>query len=129
MPMLTGTEAFVAGLTQLGYRPEVIAGHPDHVVIDYEVESGRYFGARIRLGFIVPPDFPVTPPSGLHVSPHIHALKSDGQHPSGAVHASPFSQYTAEAWQYWSRPCPGWGAGKRTVAAYLSHIWRLWDSQ
>jgi hypothetical protein len=33
-------------------------------------------------------------------------------------------------WQYWSRPPgPEWQAGKKTVAAYMSHVWRLWGSQ
>ena len=41
----------------------------------------------------------------------------------------PFQDALGGEWQYWSRPIQDWGAGKKTVAIYMSHIWRLWDSQ
>lgn len=130
--MLTGAAAFVQGLVGLGYQPTSLPGKPDHVVIDYEVESGRFRGKKVKHGFVVPGDFPLTAPSGPHVSPHIHPIKPDGQHPMGAVHegqAAPFQEAHGGAWQYWSRPFPEWASSKKTVAAYMSHIWRLWDSQ
>lgn len=129
---MSGVEAFVQGLIGLGYKPASLPGKPDHVVIDYEVESGRFRGTKVKHGFVVPADFPLTAPSGPHVSPHIHPLKSDGQHPTGAVHASqaaPFQEALGDAWQYWSRPFTDWANSKKTVASYMSHIWRLWDSQ
>lgn len=129
---MSGVDAFVQGLIGLGYAPMSLPGKPDHVVIDYEVGSGRFSGTKVKLGFIVPGDFPLTAPSGPHVSPHIHPIRSDGQHPTGAVHkdhAAPFQQALGHEWQYWSRPFPDWAASKKTVAAYMSHIWRLWDSQ
>lgn len=127
--MITGTQAFVDGLRQLGYQPAVLTDRPDHVVIDYEVETGRFAARKVQLGFVVPPDFPLTAPSGPHVSPHIHPVGKGGQHPDGAVHDSVFTQALGGEWQYWSRPFPDWGNCRRTVAAYMSHIWRLWDSQ
>jgi hypothetical protein len=127
--MSTGVEAFSAGLIAIGYEPVFLMGYPDHISIRYTVESGKFVGQDVHIGFIVPSDFPVTPPTGPHVSPHIHPLKQDGLHPTGAVHASPFSQATGTAWQYWSRPFVEWAKSRRTVAVYLSHIWRLWDSQ
>jgi hypothetical protein len=123
--MTKSMEAFVAGLVQLGYEPVVLADQPDRVTFDYEVESGRFAGRKVRLGIVVPGDLPATAPSGPHVSPHIHPIGQAGGHPAGAVHASDFGS----DWQYWSRPFSDWATSKRTVAAYMSHIWRLWDSQ
>jgi hypothetical protein len=122
---MTSVEAFVAGLIALGYEPVVFPDKLDRVTFDYLVESGRHAGRKVRLGLVVPGDFPATCPSGPHVSPQIHAIGQQGGHPAGAVHASDFGG----DWQYWSRPFPDWASSKRTVAAYMSHVWRLWDSQ
>ena len=130
--MISGVEAFGQGLIAIGYKPKSLPGKPDHVVIDYAVESGRFAGLKVKHGFNVPPDFPLTTPSGPHLSPHIHPIKTDGQHPTGAVHrdqAAPFQQALDGEWQYWSRPFSDWANSKKTVAAHMSHIWRLWDSQ
>jgi hypothetical protein len=127
-----GVELFVQGLRNLGYTPQSLPGKPDHVVIDYEVQSGRFAAMKVQQGFIVPADFPLTPPSGPHVSPLIHAFKTAGNHPTGAIHrdqAAPFQQALGGEWQYWSRPFQDWATSKRTLAAYMNHIWRLWDSQ
>lgn len=123
--MTRSMESFLVGLLALGYEPVVLADKPDHVTFEYEVETGRHAGRKVRLGFVVPGDFPATPPSGPHVSPHIHATGQPGGHPTGAIAASDFGG----DWQYWSRPFPEWARSKRTVAAYMSHVWRLWDSQ
>jgi hypothetical protein len=128
----TGVEVFIEGLHELGYKPEILAGKTDHVAIDYEVASGKYSGMKLRIGFVVPGDFPLNPPSGPHVSALIHPVKSGGEHPTGGVHreqAAPFQQALGGEWQYWSRPPANWPASKKTVAAYMSHVWRLWDSQ
>ncbi len=127
----TGVAVFIDGLRTLGYEPKTLGGKPNHVVIDYTVETGRNAGQKVRLGFIVPQDFPMTPPSGPHVSPAIHSLHAQvGPHPTCGVHASPdFEKGAAGKWQYWSRPNREWAKGKKTVAAYMSHVWRLWDSQ
>jgi hypothetical protein len=126
----TGVALFLAALKALGYKPVTLAGKPDHVVFDYTVETGKFAGQRVRLGFIVPGDFPLTVPGGPHVSPHIHPVKSGGDHPTGSIQDSQdFASSAGGAWQYWSRPFKEWGQAKKTVASYMSHIWRLWDSQ
>ena len=122
---MSSVDTFMAGLIALGYEPIVLPGKPDQMVFDYVVETGREAGRKVRLGLVIPGDFPATPPSGPHVSPHIHAIGQPGAHPNGAIHTSDFGT----EWQYWSRPYPDWATSKRTVAAYMSHIWRLWDSQ
>jgi hypothetical protein len=130
--MLTGVAAFLKGLHDLGYAPIVLDGKPDHVAIDYSVESGKFAGTKLKLGFIVPADFPVNPPGGIHVGALIHPVQGGGTHPTGGIHrerAAPFQQGLGGAWQYWSRPAAGWATCKKTVAAYMSYVWRLWDSQ
>jgi hypothetical protein len=130
--MDTGPEIFIKGLRDLGYSPETLPGKLDHVVIDYEVQSGKFAGKKLRHGFIVPPDFSAIPPTGPHISEDIHTIKGGGEHPTGGVHrdhAKPFQEVLGGEWQYWSRPFPDWGASKKTVATYMIHIWHLWESQ
>lgn len=128
----SGAVAFAEGLRAMGYDPQPLPGKPDHLVFNYLVEVGRRAGQTVRLGIVVPQDFPTTPPSGPHVSPHIQPIhpNNDRPHPEGGVHTSPeFQQHAGGDWQYWSRPCPNWGQIKRNVMAYMSHIWRLWETQ
>ncbi|MBI4807972.1 MAG: hypothetical protein HY799_03330 [Nitrosomonadales bacterium] len=127
-----GVAAFVHGLAELGLNPVALPGKPDHVAFDYVVSSGKFAGTKVRHGLIVPADFPLTPPSGPHVSPHIHPIAAGGVHPLGGIHqtqATPFQEALDGQWQYWSRPFHSWATTRKTVAAYMNHIWRLWDSQ
>jgi hypothetical protein len=127
-----GPAAFVAGLQQLGYEPQALPDHPDYIYFNYRVEVGNHAGQTVRLGLIVPQDFPNIPPGGPHVSPHIHPIHSgsDRPHPYGGVHQSPeFQRLTGGDWQYWSRPFQDWGQRKRTVTTYMAHVWRLWETQ
>lgn len=129
---LVGVAAFIAGLKDLGHEPRSLPGKTDHVYFDYTVESGSKAGTQVRLGFIVPDDFPVTTPSGPHVSPRVFPIKTDGQHPHGAIHTSqaePFESGAGGEWQYWSRPVRDWGARRKSVASYMSYIWSLWHTQ
>jgi hypothetical protein len=131
---VTGPAAFSIGLRGLGYEPTCLPNHPDHVVFDYCVDVGPFAGHMVRLGFIVPPDFPNITPSGPHVSPHIRAIHptNDIPHPRGGVHQSQsgcFQQGAGGEWQYWSRPCADWAKCKKTVTAYMGFIWRLWETQ
>jgi hypothetical protein len=130
----TGTAAFAEGLRALGYEPKALPDCPNHIFFNYVVEIGRFVGRTVRLGFIVPPDFPNIPPTGPHVSPHIQPIHTGGDqpHPFGGVHQSqsaPFQKGTGGDWQYWSRPAVNWGQSKKTVSAYMAHIWRLWETQ
>lgn len=130
--MKLGAAAFMEGLRALGYDPAAVPGLKDHIAFDYTVECGRFAGTKVRLGLVVPVDFPMSPPTGPYITPEIHPINPNGAHPLGAVHkdqARPFDQATGARWQYWSRPFPNWATSKRSVAAYMSHIWQLWDSQ
>jgi hypothetical protein len=130
----TGSSAFMDGLRALGYEPKCLASLSDHVFVDYLVEIGRFAGRVVRIGFVVPPDFPNIPPGGPHISPSILPLHpaNDVPHPVGGVHGSSSTQFEQKAggsWQYWSRPFVSWAQSKRTVSAYMAHIWRLWETQ
>lgn len=128
--MKTGIDAFLEGLVDLGFTPQVLENKPEHVIFGYEIETGRHANKKIMLGLVIPSDFPMSPPSGPHVNSEIHPIQSGGVHPTGGIHQSPdFQTALGGNWQYWSRPYPDWLQGKKTVASYLSHIWRLWDSQ
>ena len=51
-------------------------------------------------------------------------------HPVEGIQDSPdFQRGAGGEWHYWSRPYREWGKTKKTVTAYMSHIFRLWDTQ
>ena len=110
---------FCRSLEVLGYAVEQRA--PGYV-LDYEVPLGPHRGRTLRLGFQVGDDWPLNPPSGPHVRPHLLSPASRGnQHPNGGVHASAFGP----DWQYWSRPFwlgRGWADTDRSVRTYMKFI-------
>ena len=127
-----GVQAFIDGLKLLGYTPQQLLGKQNHIYFDYIVENGRFRGEKIRMGFIIPTDFPMNPPTGPHISPEIHPINTSGQHPLGAIHkqqALPFEAGAGGKWEYWSRPFTSWQTSKKTVSTYMSHIAKLWESQ
>lgn len=114
---------FAAQLRELGYEvQEQVDGRSS---FPYIVQSGRLVGQQIKLGFAVPPDFPLSPPSGPHVSPRLLPNQSSGAHPSGGIHDSPFGP----EWQYWSRPLSHWNQTQRTVKDVMAHVRHLFDTQ
>lgn len=117
-----GRADFIEGFRTLGFEPQDLG--EGKVAFPYTVETGRFTGKPIRLGFIVPGDFNLSPPGGIHVSPRLLPLQSGGTHPSGGIHDSPFGA----DWQYWSRPIHHWAAG-RSVKAVIAHVRRLFDTQ
>ena len=124
-----GVEVFSNGLIELGYVPVLLADTTDHMYFDYEVPVGKYAGRTVKLGFVVPLDFPFSIPSGPHVSPSIHPIKPEsGLHPLHGVHANRFTTDGTD-WQYWSRPFIEWKERKKTVATYMGHILHLWATQ
>lgn len=129
---LVGVQAFISGLKALGYEPMQMPEDANRVYFDYVVPAGSKEGMKVRIGLMVPCDFPMTPPSGPFVSPHIHPISgSGGVHPTGGIHRGSFTQFDGAGgeWQYWSRPFIDWRASKKTVAAYLAHVLKLWATQ
>ena len=114
--MAQGREEFERQLRNLGIIPE--PGHPEpRVVFEYTVGAGRFKGNVLRLGFEVPPTFPLEPPPGPHVSPKILPIDTSVNAHPNKVADSPFGP----EWEYWSRPRTGW-KGRETVSVYLTHI-------
>jgi len=129
-----GPAAFIEGLRAQGYEAQSLTGRPDHVVFNYQIETGRLAGQTVRMGLVIPADFPNSTPSGPHVSPRLREAHpgNDISHPAGGVHnnqSGAFEQGAGGDWQYWSRPCAEWGQRKKTVDSYMWHIWRLWEAQ
>jgi hypothetical protein len=120
-----GAQDFIQQLKDLGFKVEEKG--EGKIAFPYLVPVGKFQGQEITLGFVVPSDFPLTPPSGPHVSPRLLPLNnSSKQHPAGGVHASePFGS----DWEYWSRPFSGWAGTQRTVRDYMAHVRNLFATQ
>jgi hypothetical protein len=123
-----GVDVFAAGLKALGYAPEIVDHGSGRLQFVYAVDTGKHAGQTVTLGFTVPADFPLTPPSGPHVSPKIHGGVSQGtEHPNGAIHVN---REFGAAFEYWSRPFPDWQAETaKTVQTYIAFIRQLWATQ
>lgn len=125
---LIGARLFAAQLRQAGYDVTELPDH--HVRFPYTVNVGKYAGLVLEMGFVVPEDFPMTPPHGPHVNKLLHLNKSGGTHPDGGIHSSPgHSKHFGPNWQHWSRPHPKWADGPRTAVRYMAFIHGLWASQ
>jgi len=96
--MQTGVEVFLKGLRELGYEPVVLDGKPDHVAIDYAVESGKFAGTKLKHGFIVPADFPINPPSGIHVAASFTPFRAVALTPREAYIASR-RRHSSKRWE------------------------------
>jgi hypothetical protein len=114
--MAQGREEFERQLRDLGFNPEPEVPEP-RVVFGYAVTAGRFKGQNVRLGFEIPPNFPLEPPPGPHVSPRLLPINTAIEaHPTKVAE----SQFGSD-WEYWSRPRKGW-KGRETVGMYLLHI-------
>ena len=125
---LIGAKLFEVQLRAVGYDVVELPDH--HVKFTYTVDVGIHAGLVLEMGFVVPPDFPMTPPSGPHINKLLHPNKGGGSHPTGGIHPSTqHSKHFGSDWQYWSRPYPKWAAGKRDAVGYMTFIHGLWASQ
>jgi len=114
--MAFGREEFERQLKELGIDP-----HPnqaaDRVVFDYVIPGGKFAGQKVRIGLVVPAEFPRTPPGGPHVAPRLLPINSGAEsHP----HRTAESDFGPD-FQYLSRPYRGW-KGREGVVEYLVHI-------
>lgn len=116
---------FISQLRALGYSVTELGGN--RVAFPYTVETGKFAGQLIQLGFVVPGDFPLSPPSGPHISPRLLPITNGGgTHPTGAIH--PSQEFGAD-WEYWSRPLKHWQTTQRKAHDVLAHIRHLFDTQ
>ncbi|MGI8402472.1 MAG: hypothetical protein ACR2NS_12845 [Gemmatimonadaceae bacterium] len=125
-----GAEEFRHQLRSIGI--EAALYEETKVVFPFAVSLGKYCGSALKLGLVVPPDFPISPPSGPHLSPPLLPLhpQNDAGHPVGGVHASDdFERIAGDKWQYWSRPFLQWGTTDKSVRTYLRFLNQLFDTQ
>lgn len=118
-----GTEKFNEGLKDLGYEVEEKGNN--RIAINYSITNGRFKDKKIKLGFEIPPDFEVTPPSGPHISPRLLPIN-----PNGATHndrAAESPNFGSE-WEYLSRPFQNWAKTKRSVKEYMRHVKHLLET-
>jgi hypothetical protein len=90
----------------------------------YKIPLGRFRDKEIDLGFEAP-QFPLNPPSGLIIKPHLLPVSGGGgAHPNGGIHSRPSP---STEWQYWSRPFPGWETSGKNAKAYMAFVRTLFD--
>jgi hypothetical protein len=121
-----GTEAFSAGLKELGYEAEV--GDENRISFPYVIGAGRFKDQSIKVGLEVPADFNVTCPTGPHISPRLIPINPSG---AGNDRAADSPKFGPE-WQYLSRPFvdqqEGWNRTPRNIKAYLRHVKRILET-
>jgi hypothetical protein len=121
---------FIEELRELGYEVDN-SPHPqapENVVarFPFQIPLGTHAGEQITLAFIVPPDYPMTCPSGPYMTPLVLPLNtSTNEPPYGGV--SDASGTFGAGWEYWSRPYQdnGWAKSERNAKAYMRHIKHL----
>jgi Prokaryotic E2 family E len=120
-----GRQDFIDQLRELRYDVESLG--EERIAFRYIVPVGRFEGQEIKLGFVVPGDFPLTPPSGPYISPRLREINTvSREHPAGGVSDAPAF---GPEWQYWSRPHRNWDKTDRTVRSYMAHIRALFETQ
>jgi hypothetical protein len=118
--MITGHQEFERQLKEQGYEP-FLGFPPPRVAFEYEIPRGAFKGLKVKIGLEVPPDFPLTPPTGLHISPCLLPFNPNGSTHKDRTAPSGFGS----DWQYLSRPFVGWKVAS-AVPRYLIHIdWLL----
>lgn len=85
------------------------------VVPEYEIPDGPHAGRRVAVGFVLPADYPSTPPAGVQVRLD-HGLTDRPM----AVYPSPLGP----DWQHWSRRVQGWEPGQRSAGRFLDQAER-----
>ena len=115
---------FIAQLKALGHDVQD-HGEGNKISFPYTIATGKFADREIRLGFVAPEDFPLSPPSGPHMTPELLPRHPGGNHPDGGVNESPFGP----EWQYWSRPLSHWPQTGRMAKDVMAHVRRLFDTQ
>ena len=110
-----GRDKLKQGLEALGYTVEL--KDEDKVIFPYVVAEGRFANQQIKVGIQAPPDFEMTSPGGIHISPRLIPINP---HPFDHSRAAE-SQHFGPDWEYLSRPFSQW-AHKRTVKRYMEYV-------
>ena len=103
---MTGLEGFMAGLKELGFRPEQ---RGSLVVVRLDIAIAERADLSV-VGTDPPGDFPSIPPHWLH-------LRKELALPGEAGRSSELGDH----WRRWSRQHPSWKGGDNAVQAWLAH--------
>ncbi|HMI02498.1 MAG TPA: hypothetical protein VK541_08460 [Pedobacter sp.] len=123
-----GTSEIKDQLEKLGYQV-ITYSSPNGKVLDFigflfRIPLGRFKGQEIEVA-INAPQFPVIPPSGPHIKPHILPITGGGgSHPFGGIHAR---EQPSGEFQYWSRPFSDWENTDKNMKTYLAFLRTLLD--
>jgi hypothetical protein len=113
-----GRDKFKDGLEVLGHTVEL--KDEDKVIIPFVIAEGRFANQQIKVGIQVPPDFDMTPPGGIHISPRLIPINPNPLDHTRAAVSQPFG----DEWEYLSRPFNQW-ALKRTAKRYMEYVAHL----
>jgi len=120
--MEIGIQELQRQLEDLGYATEIIDNL--FVTIKMSIKHGRFKGTVVDIA-LEAPNFPLNPPSGPYIKPHIMPITGGGgSHPTGGIHD--MKKPTPE-WQYWSRPFKNWNSSEKTAKEYLAFLRTLFD--
>ena len=120
--MNIGLQELSRQLVELGYSPSI--HNNQFVVFDFIVPHGRFKDELIQIA-LEAPQFPLNPPSGPYIKPHLMPITGGGgAHPTGGIHRR---NKPSEEFQYWSRPFRNWNTSEKTASAYLAFIRTLFD--
>jgi hypothetical protein len=97
----------------------------DFISFEFDVPHGRFKGRKIEVALDAP-QFPLIPPSGPYIKPHILPINGSGnKHPFDGIHDR---KQPTEEFQYWSRPCNSWnGCEKKDIKTYIAFLRTLFD--
>ncbi|NVM64181.1 hypothetical protein FHW88_002509 [Mucilaginibacter sp. SG538B] len=123
-----GIQDIVQQLIELGYEPQIYPESPNYpggfVSFKFKVPHGRFIGQEVEVALNAP-QFPMIPPSGPYIKPHLLPIKPFGpQPPFDGIHAR---MVPTNDFQYWSRPFHGWNESGKTVKDYICFLRTLFD--
>lgn len=123
--MNIGLEELQRQLSELGYSPIIVENtNRKFVKFEFLIPVGRFKGKEVEIA-LEAPHFPLNPPSGPFLKPHIMPISGNGgNHPTGGIHAM---NLPTPDYQYWSRPFSNWKNSEMTAKVYLAFIRTLFD--
>lgn len=120
--MKIGLNELQRQLSELGYMPSIIDNR--FVVFNFRVPLGKFKDRKIEIA-LEAPQFPLNPPSGPYIKPHLMPISGGGGvHPNGGIHQR---NLPSQEFQYWSRPFPNWNNSEKNAKEYLAFIRTLFD--
>lgn len=110
-------------LTKAGFKTTRYSN--EFVSFEFDIPTGRFRGQKIEVALDAP-QFPLIPPSGPYIKPHLLPMNgTGGKHPFDGIHDRKMPN---EEFQYWSRPCNSWGScEKKDINTYMAFMRTLFD--